>query len=145
MALGALRAMGVRFPDRRTMKQTRVRLREVFAKLQARGCGEDGGESGQTTAYLRAAIVCLPVPSEPCVSLPLQPPRKRTAVSGSVTYRDHELAVRMPSRPGGGWIVLIWRPNNARPIIMPRQPSLVAAVRAAQAVVNEVLDGRGCA
>jgi hypothetical protein len=102
-------------------------------------------ESGQTTAYLRAAIVCLPVPSENCVSLLLQPPRNRPAVSGSVTYRDHELAVRMPSRSGAGWIVLIWRPNNATPIIMPRQPSSVAAVRAAQAVVDEILDGRGCA
>jgi hypothetical protein len=37
MALGALRAKGVRFPGRRTMTVTRVRLREVFAKLQDRG------------------------------------------------------------------------------------------------------------
>jgi hypothetical protein len=39
MALGVLAAKGIRFPDRRTMKRTRVRLREVFAKLQARGVG----------------------------------------------------------------------------------------------------------
>jgi hypothetical protein len=44
MALGALRAKGVRFPDRRTTKRTRVRLWEVFAKLQARGRGADSGE-----------------------------------------------------------------------------------------------------
>ena len=42
MALGAFRTKGVRFPDRRTMKATRVRLREVFAKLQAPGRGADG-------------------------------------------------------------------------------------------------------
>jgi hypothetical protein len=36
MALGALKAKGVRFPDRRTMKTTRTKLRETFAKLQAR-------------------------------------------------------------------------------------------------------------
>ena len=37
MALGALRAKGVKVPGRRTMTVTRVRLREVFAKLQDRG------------------------------------------------------------------------------------------------------------
>jgi len=37
MALSALRAKGGRFPDRRTMKTTRAKLRETFAKLQARG------------------------------------------------------------------------------------------------------------
>ena len=36
-AIGALRAKGVRFPDRRTMKQTRVRLREIFGKMRERG------------------------------------------------------------------------------------------------------------
>ena len=37
MALGALRAKGVRFPDRRTMTTTRTKLRETFARLPARG------------------------------------------------------------------------------------------------------------
>jgi hypothetical protein len=43
MALGALKAKGVRFPNRRTMKVTRVRLREVFAKLQDRGVARTAG------------------------------------------------------------------------------------------------------
>jgi len=37
LALGALRAKGVRFPDRHTMKHTRTRLRDTFGKLEARG------------------------------------------------------------------------------------------------------------
>ena len=48
MALGALKAKGVRFPDRRTMKGTRVRLREIFAKLQGRGVARTVG-TGKTT------------------------------------------------------------------------------------------------
>jgi hypothetical protein len=43
MAMGALKANGVRFLDRRTMKATRVRLREVFAKLQDRGVARTVG------------------------------------------------------------------------------------------------------
>ena len=66
-------------------------------------------------------------------------------VSGSVTYRGHELAAHMPSRPSEGWLVLIWRPNNDTAIIMPRLPSRDEAIKAAQAVVDEILDGRGCA
>ena len=62
-------------------------------------------------------------------------------VSGSVTYRGHELAAHMPSRPGEGWLVLIWRPNNDTAIIMPRLPSRDEAIEAAQAVVDELLDG----
>jgi hypothetical protein len=38
-----LKANGVRFLDRRTMKATRVRLREVFAKLQDRGVARTVG------------------------------------------------------------------------------------------------------
>ncbi len=37
IARKALAAKGVRFPDRRTMKQTRVRLQKVFWKWDARG------------------------------------------------------------------------------------------------------------
>jgi len=37
MALAALKAKGVRFPDRRTMRIARTRLRDTFAKLEARG------------------------------------------------------------------------------------------------------------
>jgi hypothetical protein len=48
MALAASKAKGVRFPDRRTTKQTHVRLRDVFAKLEARGRGADGG-AGRAT------------------------------------------------------------------------------------------------
>jgi hypothetical protein len=44
MALAALKAKGVRLPDRRTTKQTRVRLRDVFVKLEARGRSADGGD-----------------------------------------------------------------------------------------------------
>jgi hypothetical protein len=43
MALGALKAKGIRFPDRRTMKRTRVRLREMFAKLEAWGVARTMG------------------------------------------------------------------------------------------------------
>ena len=52
MALGALRAKGVRFPDRRTMKQTRVRLREIFAKLQERGRARTVGTGKATRRAL---------------------------------------------------------------------------------------------
>ena len=65
-------------------------------------------------------------------------------MSGSVTYRDHELAAHMPSRPGEGWLVLIWRPNSDTPIIMPRLLSRDDAIKAAQAVVDELLGGPGC-
>lgn len=64
--------------------------------------------------------------------------------SGSVTYRGHELAVHSPSRMGTGWLVLIWRPNNSIPIIMPRLPSRADALRTAQGVVDELLDGAEC-
>jgi len=37
MALAALKAKGVRYPDRRTMRITRTRLRDTFARLEARG------------------------------------------------------------------------------------------------------------
>jgi hypothetical protein len=40
MALGALAAKGVRFPDRRIMKTNRVKLRFTFAELQARGMSQ---------------------------------------------------------------------------------------------------------
>jgi hypothetical protein len=50
----------------------------------------------------------------------------------------------MPSKPGEGWLVLIWRPNNDAAIIMPRLPSRDDVIKAAQAVVDELLDGPGC-
>jgi hypothetical protein len=52
MALGTLKAKGVRFPHRRTMKGTRVRLREVFAKLQARGVARTVGTGKATRRAL---------------------------------------------------------------------------------------------
>ncbi len=52
MALGVLAAKGIRFPDRRTMKRTRVRLREVFAKLQARGVARTVGTGKATRRQL---------------------------------------------------------------------------------------------
>jgi hypothetical protein len=51
MALGALAAKGIRFPDRRTMRQT-VRLREVFAKLQDRGVARTVGTGKATRRAL---------------------------------------------------------------------------------------------
>jgi hypothetical protein len=39
--LAALKARGVRFLDRRTMRITRTRLRDTFAKLEARGDDAD--------------------------------------------------------------------------------------------------------
>jgi hypothetical protein len=52
MALGALRAKGVRFPDQRTMNRTRLRLRDVFAKLQARGVARSVGTGKATRRAL---------------------------------------------------------------------------------------------
>ena len=52
MALGALRAKGVRFPDRRTMRQTRNKLRETFGKLQARGVAQTVGTGKATRRAL---------------------------------------------------------------------------------------------
>jgi hypothetical protein len=48
MALGALRSKGVRFPDRRTMRITWTRLRDTFAKLEARGIAQTVG-TGKAT------------------------------------------------------------------------------------------------
>lgn len=58
MAVAAFRTKGVRFPDRRTTnrrttKQTRVRLRGIFARLQDRGVGRTVG-TGKATR--RASI-----------------------------------------------------------------------------------------
>jgi hypothetical protein len=52
MALGALAAKGIRFPDRRTMKQTRVRLREEFAKVQDRSVARTVGTGKATRRAL---------------------------------------------------------------------------------------------
>lgn len=52
MALGALRAKGVRFPDRHTMKRTRTKLRETFGKLQARGMARTVGMGKATRRAL---------------------------------------------------------------------------------------------
>ena len=52
MALGALAAKGIRFPDRQTMRQTHVRLREVFAKLQDRGVARTVGTGKATQRAL---------------------------------------------------------------------------------------------
>jgi hypothetical protein len=52
MALGTLKAKGVRFPDRRTTKGTRVRLREVLAKLQDRGVARTVGTGKATRRSL---------------------------------------------------------------------------------------------
>jgi hypothetical protein len=48
MTLGALRAKGVRIPDRRAMKTTRTKLRETFGKPQARGVARTVG-AGKVT------------------------------------------------------------------------------------------------
>ena len=37
MAVAVLKAKGVRFPERRIMRIIRTRLRDTFAKLEARG------------------------------------------------------------------------------------------------------------
>jgi predicted nuclease of restriction endonuclease-like (RecB) superfamily len=64
MALGALRAKGIRFPDRRTMKQTRVRLREVFARLRDRGVARAVGTGKATKRTLVGAVLHSPSVSE---------------------------------------------------------------------------------
>jgi len=52
MALAALKAKGVRFPDRRTMRITRTRLRDTFAKLEARGRATTVGTGNATRRTL---------------------------------------------------------------------------------------------
>ena len=52
MALAALKAKGVRYPDRRTMRITRMRLRDTFAKLEARGRATTVGTGNATKRAL---------------------------------------------------------------------------------------------
>ena len=52
MALAALKAKGVRYPDRRTMRITRTRLRDTFAKLEARGMAQTVGTGKATKRAL---------------------------------------------------------------------------------------------
>jgi hypothetical protein len=52
MALAALKAKGVRFPDRRTMRITRTRLRDTFTKLEARGMARRVGAGNATKRTL---------------------------------------------------------------------------------------------
>jgi hypothetical protein len=52
MALAALKAKGVRFPDRRTMRITRTRLRDTFARLEARGMARTVGTGRATRRAL---------------------------------------------------------------------------------------------
>jgi hypothetical protein len=52
VALAALNSKGVRFPDRRTTKQIHVRVRNVFAKLQARGVARTAGTGRATRREL---------------------------------------------------------------------------------------------
>lgn len=54
MALAALKAKGVRFPDRRTMRITRPQLQDTFARLEARGMARTVGTGNGTR---RALIV----------------------------------------------------------------------------------------
>jgi hypothetical protein len=63
--------------------------------------------------------------------------------SGNVTYRGHELASHTAALTGLGWLVLIWRPNNNVPIVMPRLLCRDDAIKAAKTVVDELLDGPG--
>jgi hypothetical protein len=51
MALAALKAKGVRYPDRRTMRITRTRLRDTFARLEARGMARTVG-TGKATRWM---------------------------------------------------------------------------------------------
>jgi hypothetical protein len=52
MALGAVAAKRIRFPDRRTIGQTHVGLREVFAKLQDRAVARTVGTGKATRLAL---------------------------------------------------------------------------------------------
>jgi len=52
MALAALKTKGVRFPDRRTMRITRTRLRDTFARLEARGMAHTVGTGKATKRAL---------------------------------------------------------------------------------------------
>jgi hypothetical protein len=52
MVLAALKAMGVRYPDRRTMRITRTLLRDTFARLEARGMARCVGAGNATKRAL---------------------------------------------------------------------------------------------
>jgi hypothetical protein len=52
MAVAALRAKGVRFPDRRTMKRTRIRVREIMGGLEKRGLTRTVGTGRATRRVL---------------------------------------------------------------------------------------------
>jgi hypothetical protein len=61
----------------------------------------------------------------------------------SVTYRGHQLAAHTSFMMRLGWRVLIRRPNNNVPIVMPRLLCRDDPIKAAHAVVDELLDGPG--
>jgi hypothetical protein len=65
MAWHALAAKGVGFPDWRTMKATRVRLREVFGRLVARGLARTVGVGKTTRRELVAPPSRTPPPMQP--------------------------------------------------------------------------------
>jgi len=52
MAVGALKVKGIRFPDRRTMKATRVRVREIMGGLERRGLTRAVGTGNATRRML---------------------------------------------------------------------------------------------
>ena len=54
MALAALKATGIRYPDRRTMRITRTRLRDTFTKPQNRGMARTAGTGNATKRTLVA-------------------------------------------------------------------------------------------
>jgi hypothetical protein len=54
MALAALKATGIRYPDRRTMRITRTRLRGTFGKPQTRGMARTAGTGNATKRTLVA-------------------------------------------------------------------------------------------
>jgi hypothetical protein len=61
--------------------------------------------------------------------------------SRTAIYRGYEIDILGPTVRDGGWVVMIWPLSKKMPIVMPSDPSETEAIEAAEAVVDEMLDG----
>lgn len=58
-----------------------------------------------------------------------------------IRYRDHQLVVHLPDRPGDGWRVLIWPPGKDPPTVMPTHATEENAIQSARNAVDRQLGG----
>jgi hypothetical protein len=61
--------------------------------------------------------------------------------SRTLTYRGYEIDILTPTVRDARWSAMIWAPNRSPPIVMPSDLSEVEVREAAEAVVDEILDG----